>query len=94
MHAEEVSAEMSKATFLVMPSEWYETFGLVLIEAFAHGLPVVASRLGAMEEIVNEGMTGLLFEHGNAEDFVAKVCWMTEHPEECLQMGNKFSSAQ
>jgi len=88
LREEQVSAEMSNAAFLVMPSEWYETFGLVLIEAFAHGLPIVASRLGAMKEIVEEGVTGLLFEPGNVEDLVAKVCWMNEHPDECRQMGH------
>ena len=57
-----VSEEMNKASFLVMPSEWYEGFPMALVEAFSHGLPVVASRLGSMAEIVEDGTTGLLFE--------------------------------
>jgi len=51
----------------VMPSRWYETFGLILVEAAMHGKPVVATRLGAMAEIVDDGKTGFLFELGNTE---------------------------
>lgn len=82
-----VSSEMARAAFLVMPSEWYETFGLVIIEAFCQGLPVIASRLGAMAEIVENGVTGLLFTPGDASDLVAKVRWAAAHPDEMRQMG-------
>ncbi|MEH6504173.1 MAG: glycosyltransferase family 4 protein [Cycloclasticus sp.] len=82
-----VQKEMRQAAFLVMPSEWYEGFPMVLVEAFSLGLPVVASRLGGMAEIVEDGVTGLHFEAGNANDLADKVRWMDEHPEECLQMG-------
>ncbi len=78
---------MSKARFLIMPSIWHETFGLVLIEAFAHGMPVICSRLGAMAEIVEDHKTGLHFDAGNADDLARKVNWMLAHPEECVKMG-------
>lgn len=64
---------LDKARFLVMPSIWYETFGLVIVEAFSHAKPVIASRLGAMADIVKDRKTGLLFEPGNAEDLANKV---------------------
>ncbi len=50
-------------------------------------MPVVASRLGSMEEIVEDGTTGLLFEAGNVEDLAEKAIWMVEHPNECRRMG-------
>ena len=84
---EQVSIEMARASFLVMPSEWYEGFPMVLVEAFAHGLPVIASRLGAMAEIVEDGVTGLHFEAGNPEDLAQKVKWLHAQSEECRQMG-------
>jgi len=87
LEKDSVQKEMRKASFLVMPSECYETFGLVLVEAFTQGLPVVASRLGGMAEIVEDGVTGLHFEAGNAKDLAKKVQWMHEHPEECRKMG-------
>jgi glycosyltransferase involved in cell wall biosynthesis len=85
--ADQVSHEMRRASFLVMPSEWYEGFPVVLMEAFAHRLPVLASRLGSMIEIVENGITGLHFEAGNPRDLAEKALWMFEHPEECRRMG-------
>lgn len=79
--------EMSRSSFLVMPSVYYETFGLVLIEAFSRGLPPIVSRLGSMAEIVEDGVTGLHFEPGNAVDLAQKVKWASEHPAEMAEMG-------
>ncbi|MFW2455278.1 glycosyltransferase, partial [Methyloversatilis discipulorum] len=83
----EVLAQMAKARALVMPSLWYETFGLVIVEAFSAGLPVIASRLGSMASLVREGETGLLFEPGDAQDLVAKMRWACDHPAEMAAMG-------
>ena len=84
---DQVAQEMARAAFLVMPSEWHETFGMVLIESFAHGLAVIASRLGSMTEIVENGVTGLHFNPGNSKNLAEKVLWMHEHPEDCRRMG-------
>ena len=73
--------------FMVMPSEWYEGFPMTIREAFAYGKPVVASRMGAMAEIINDGKTGLLFEPGNPDDLAEKVRWLAEHKEIAVQMG-------
>src|ERR1035437_545123 len=80
-------AAIRQARFLIFPSEGYETFGLVAIEAFACGVPVIASRLGAMEEIVEDGRTGLHFRPGDAEDLAAKIEWAWTHQEEMAAMG-------
>lgn len=64
---------LDNAKFLIMPSIWYETFGLVVIEAFSHAKPVIASRLGAMADIVRDSETGYLFEPGISEDLANKV---------------------
>jgi glycosyltransferase involved in cell wall biosynthesis len=78
---------MHNARFLVFPSIWYETFGLTMVEAFACSLPVIASRLGSMAEIVEDGVTGLHFEPGNSADLADKLQWASEHPEEMIRMG-------
>jgi len=78
---------MSQAQFLVMPSIWYEGFPMVLVEAFAHGMPVICSCLGGMAEIVEDKITGLHFEAGNATDLADKIQWLIAHPAECEQMG-------
>ena len=80
---------MAGAAFLVFPSEWYECFPVTIIEAFAAGLPVVAARLGAMEEIIQQEETGLCFEPGNATDLALKVKWAWEHPQEMTRLGKK-----
>lgn len=82
-----VTAAMRRAAVLVVPSVWYETFGIVLVEAFANALPVIASRLGAMAELVDEGETGLLFAPGDPEDLAAKLRWAQEHPDAMRRMG-------
>uniref|UniRef100_A0ACD5GZN4 Glycosyltransferase n=1 Tax=Desertifilum tharense IPPAS B-1220 TaxID=1781255 RepID=A0ACD5GZN4_9CYAN len=64
---------MQSAQFLVFPSIWYEPFGLSVIEAFACSLPVIVSRLGSLAEIVENQVTGLHFEAGDATDLVLEA---------------------
>jgi glycosyltransferase involved in cell wall biosynthesis len=75
------------ARFLIMPAICYEGFPMVIREAFACGKPVIASRLGAMAELIEEGKTGLLFEPGSPEDLADKMKWMIEHETDCIEMG-------
>jgi glycosyltransferase involved in cell wall biosynthesis len=77
----EVLALMSNAALLVFPSIGYETFGLTVIEAFATGLPVFASRLGAMAELVSDGETGKLFTAGSSDELAAAINWALSHPD-------------
>lgn len=76
------------ARFLVWPSEGlYETFGMVAVEAFACGVPVITSNLGAMAEIVRDGRAGLHFRSGDPKDLAQKVEWAWNHPAEMEAMG-------
>jgi len=72
---------------LVFPSIWYEGMPMTIVEAFACGKPVIASNLGAMAEIIEDGRTGLLFKPGDSEDLAEKINWANEHKEEMRQMG-------
>src|SRR5206468_32157 len=54
------------------------TFGLVLVEAMRSGKPVVCSRIAGLPDIVEDGVTGLLFEPGNATDLAAKIHHLRE----------------
>lgn len=85
--ADYILERMQSARALVMPSLCYENFPLTLAEAFACGLPVIASRLGAMEALVRDGETGLLFEPGNADDLADKLMWADAHPNDMARMG-------
>ena len=83
----DVHAKMRRAAYLVMPSLSYEATPRALIEAFAHGLPVIASRLGSLAELVEPGRNGLLFEPGSARDLARRLAWAEAFPEKMRQMG-------
>jgi glycosyltransferase involved in cell wall biosynthesis len=85
-HAE-VIAHLKKAAFVVLPSEWYEGSPQVILEAYACGVPILASRIGALAEMVRDGVTGLLFEPGQPADLAARVRWMAAHEDEARRLG-------
>jgi glycosyltransferase involved in cell wall biosynthesis len=82
-----VMAAIQGARFVVMPSECYENFPVVIAEAFACGTPVVASALGSTAEIVDDGRTGLHFRPGDAEDLSTKARWAWTHAREMEGFG-------
>lgn len=87
MAGDEVRRQMGRASALVLPSICYESMPMTVLEAYASGLPVIASRLGALPDLVEEGKTGLLFAPGDAADLAVKLRWAGEHPEAMLEMG-------
>lgn len=64
---------LNNAEALIFPSEWFETFGMVLIEAFSKSVPVIASNLGNISTIVKNNVNGLTFKPGNADDLRSKM---------------------
>jgi len=83
---EQVLALMQDAQILVFPSMWYEGFPMVITEAYATGLPVIASNLGVSSSLIKHGRTGLHFRPGDPEDLAAQVEWVLSHPTELAQM--------
>ena len=71
--AQELAAFYRGARAVVVPSLWFETFGLVGAEAMAHGVPVIGSRLGAVADLIADGVDGLLFEAGDAQALAQQV---------------------
>ena len=65
---EQILAWMKQAAFLVVPSTWYEGFPMTVAEALACGLPVLASNIGSLGELIQPGRTGFLFRPGDAQD--------------------------
>ena len=72
---------MGDARVLIVPSEWHEPFGRVVIEAFAKGTPVIAARMGGLTELVTAGHTGELFRAGDSEDLTEKIMTLTASSE-------------
>jgi glycosyltransferase involved in cell wall biosynthesis len=82
----EVYDHIGRATMLIFPSECYETFGRVAIEAFAKGTPVIASNHGAPADVVADNRTGLLFTPGDANDLAARVKQLVADPKALARM--------
>ena len=79
--------ELKKSGAIIFPSVWYESMPMTIIESFACGKPVIASNLGAMAELIENGKTGLFFEPGNVDDLVKKILWAKNNPEKMKEMG-------
>lgn len=72
-HGKELAELISRATCIVCPAIWYENMPNTVIEAYAYGKPVVASRIGSLAEIVVDGETGFLFDMKNSRDMADKL---------------------
>lgn len=75
------------ARALVVPSLWFETFAIVAAEAMAHGVPVIASRIGALNDTVREGHSGLHFTPGDAADLARQMRRLWDDPALCRTLG-------
>jgi glycosyltransferase involved in cell wall biosynthesis len=84
---EEVLRWMRGARFLVCPSHWFEGCPLVIVEAFACGIPVIATGHGPTAEMVDHGCTGLHVAPGDDADLARKVVWAWAHPKDMRAMG-------
>jgi len=77
----DISSILSQIDVLVYPSIWYENQPIAILEALLAKIPVVASNLGGMAELVRDGITGLLFEPGNPEDLSQKMVSLIDNPQ-------------
>jgi glycosyltransferase involved in cell wall biosynthesis len=84
---DELAAFYRGARMLVFPSIWFETFGLVGAEAMSHGVPVIASRIGALADLIEDGVDGLLFEPGDPHDLARRVARLWADPDLCRRLG-------
>lgn len=84
---DELKALIRKSICTILPSEWYEPFGLTVIESFASGVPAIASRIGGIAELISPGVDGFLVEPGDSEELAEKMLWMASHRREAREMG-------
>lgn len=82
-----VKAELRRALALVLPSIWFEGFPFVILEAFGAGTPIIASRIGSLAELIEDGVTGLLVEPNNPDELARRIHWANDHPGEMRRMG-------
>lgn len=84
----ELSRFYNLSRIVVVPSLWYETFCLTAVEAQAYGKPVICSRIGALSEVVDDGVTGLLFRIGDSNELADKIQHLWDRPNLCRRMGD------
>ena len=77
---------MQKSSFLVFPSIWYEGFPMVIIEALANGLPIIASNLGSMSEVIKNNVNGLHFNPGDVNDLIDKIKLLDSDKTKCITL--------
>lgn len=78
---------LKESRFVVAPSEWYENCPMVILEAFAAGKPVIATKMGGIPELINDGVDGMLYESGNADELANCIRKLAENPELAVEMG-------
>jgi glycosyltransferase involved in cell wall biosynthesis len=83
----EIKQFYTDARLLVLPSECYEMCPLVISEAMSHGLPVVASNIGGIPELVEDGQTGYLFEPGSSDHLKDRIQRLWDYPRRCRTLG-------
>ncbi len=77
----EISSVFSKIDVLVFPSIWYENQPIAILEALLAKIPIITSNMGGMAELVQDRVTGLLFEIGNPEDLSQKMVGLIDNPQ-------------
>ncbi len=89
---DELKKLISEAMVTVYPSEWYENCPFSVIESQMYGTPVVGSRMGGIPELIDEGVTGELFEAGDAEDLERKIRLIIDNSEKLDKYTNNCKS--
>jgi glycosyltransferase involved in cell wall biosynthesis len=87
LRGKELDEIFYQSRLLVFPSLWFEGFPNVVAQAMACGKPVIATGIGALAEIVDDGKTGLLYDPANKEDLAQKIEFLWNNPELCREMG-------
>jgi len=88
----ELHQALSGARMVVLPTLWMENCPVSVLEAMAHGRPVVATRIGGLPELVRHGETGFLFERGNHQKLAAGIVELLADPEGAAEFGERASA--
>jgi glycosyltransferase involved in cell wall biosynthesis len=83
---------LRNSMFTIVPSHFYETFCLVVVESFASGKPVIASATGSLPYLIQPHQTGLLFQPQNADDLASNIRWLYDRPDQIESMGRNARS--
>jgi glycosyltransferase involved in cell wall biosynthesis len=87
VHGDKLQELIAGCSFSLFPSHAYETLGKSILESYAWGRPVIASDLGSRRELVDHGVTGLLYTDGDREQLAHAIQFLYEQPELVGKMG-------
>jgi glycosyltransferase involved in cell wall biosynthesis len=87
MSKDELSQTIHKSKFVIVPSIWYETFGLTVVEAMAHYKPVIGANIGGITEIISHEIDGLLFEPGDFAELSKHIRYLWNDDSLVKNMG-------
>jgi len=83
LNKEKLHKELNSAKFLIFPSNCYEGFPIILLEAFAFNTIVIAPNLGSISNIIEDKYNGILFKPNDIEDLINKIKWVLKNDNEC-----------
>ncbi len=78
---------IGNSSALIIPSEWNEPFGRVIVEAFAKGTPVIGANVGGITELIEDGVNGFLFKNGDSLDLAKKIDYLFENKDRINELG-------
>jgi len=87
VHGEKLQKLIAGCSFSIFPSHAYETLGKSILESYAWGRPVIASDLGSRRELVQHGVTGLLYADGDREQLARSIGFLFDRPDLIQTMG-------
>lgn len=83
----DIIEEYKNAIALIVPSVWFEVFGMIIPEAFACATPVIATKRGGMPEIIEHNKTGFLIEPENSKEIAKYIEYLWNNKEKAIEMG-------
>lgn len=85
----EVEDEYKNCIATILPCNWFETFGLTIVESFAYGKPVIASKIGAIPELIENHINGIVFQPENVEELASAINKLYTERELAIEMGKR-----
>lgn len=86
---EELELEYRNCIASILPSNYFETFGLSIVESFAYGKPVIGSNIGGIPEVIDNGVNGIIFEPANVDELTDAIRKLYKNQELAQEMGKK-----
>jgi len=89
LRGRELEEEYKNCIATVLPCDWFETFGLTIVESYAYGKPVIASKIGAIPELIENYSNGIVFQPGNIDELTSAINKLYMDRNLAIEMGKR-----